>query len=84
MPPTCSRRSEPCPLHAGVGLELGEVDERHPAFEFSEPGLVDLAVGHELAAGEDVLGKEFAPLDLDAEGLLETEHDVEEVDRFGS
>jgi hypothetical protein len=30
-----------------------------------------------------ILGKQFATLDLDVEGLFQAEHDVEEIDRLG-
>jgi 3-hydroxyacyl-[acyl-carrier-protein] dehydratase len=64
-----------------VTAEVLSQDERTTKIKASG---VDLAVGHELGAGEHVLRKQLAAGDLDAEGLLQPEHDVEEVDRLRS
>ena len=40
--------------------------------------------GQSFSLGREVLGKQFASLDLDIEFLFEVEDDVEEINRFGS
>ncbi len=60
----CSAQSEPCLarsadrelVHGRVGIELGQVEERHPFLQLCQTSGVDLAISDVFGAGKDVFG----------------------------
>ena len=71
------------PVQPTVALKRTQIRKGHLRAQCGEVLGGRATILHDLRAElENVLGKQFAPRNLDHEGALESEGDVKEVDRF--
>src|SRR5271157_5333986 len=68
----------------GIGSKLAQVGVRQPGLELADALAGQLAVRDPFRIGHQVLGEQLTAWDLDPEIPLQTEDDVQKINRFGA